>query len=283
MNRRNFLATVSQGALGGLSLTHLAQAKGKNAQRRLTKIGLQLYTLRNEMQKDFHGTLAKVASIGFKEVEFAGYFNQSPEQVKTVLSRNGLTAPAVHVPTASIRENLQKTIDIAHIIGHQYLICPFLSPQERKSLDDYKRLAELFNRAGAACQKAGLQFGYHNHDFEFEVLEGQLPYDVLLKETDPKLVKMELDLYWITRAQQSPAKYFARYPGRFPLFHVKDMDQTPKRFFTEVGRGVINFKQIFAQANKAGVKHFFVEQDQTPGNPFESIQISYNYLKQLRY
>ena len=138
-------------------------------------------------------------------------------------------------------------------------------------------------RAGEDCKKAGIQFGYHNHDFEFAAMEGQMPFDYLLKQTDPKLVKIELDLYWITKARQQPEKYFAMYPGRFELFHVKDMDNTPKEFFAEVGRGLIDFKSIFQQSKKAGVKHYFVEQDETPGSPFDSIKISYDYLSKLKF
>ena len=133
-------------------------------------------------------------------------------------------------------DNLQKTVDRTPSRSDTtYLICSYLFPQERKSLDDYKRYVEVFNRAGEVCRKAGIQFGYHNHDFEFVPMEGKVPFDLLLEKTDPKMVKIELDLYWIAKAKQDPLKYFAAHPGRFPLFHVKDMDNTPKRFFTEVG------------------------------------------------
>jgi sugar phosphate isomerase/epimerase len=251
--------------------------------RGIERIGLQLYTLRNELEKDFEGTLARVAEIGYKEVEFAGYYNRSPKQVKEVLIAGGLSSPAAHVTLRVLGENWDKTVEAAAEIGHQYLICAFLFPNERRSLDDYKRHADAFNRAGEVSKKAGIEFGYHNHDFEFEPLDGSVPYDVLLKGTDPKLVKMELDLYWAVKAKQDPLKYFAAHPGRFPLFHVKDMDNTPKQFFTEVGRGVIDFKRIFGQGDKAGVKHYFVEQDQCPGPPLDSIKISFDYLKKLEF
>jgi sugar phosphate isomerase/epimerase len=244
-----------------------------------------LYTVRKDMEKDVEGTLAKVASIGFKEVEFAGYFNRTPEQIKTTLKNNGLTAPSAHtqLPVIKDKANWQKTIETAQKIGHKYLILAYLMPNERTSFDDYKKLTDVMNQAGADCKKAGIQFGYHNHDFEFQVMDGQMPFDYLLKNTDAKLVKIELDLYWITKAKQSWAKYFDMYPGRFELLHVKDMDKTPKEFFTEVGRGSIDFKPIFAQSKKAGVKHYFVEQDQTPASPFDSIKISYDYLSTLKY
>jgi sugar phosphate isomerase/epimerase len=271
------------GALGGWCMNEIGLSPIGYAAERLKKIGLQLYTVRREMEKDVEGTLAKVAAIGFKEVEFAGYFNRTPEQIKTILKNHGLSAPSAHTTLKVIKENWQKTLDVTQATGHKYLILAYLFPNERTSFDDYKRLIEVMNRAGEDCKKAGIQFGYHNHDFEFAALEGQVPFDYLLKQTDPKLVKIELDLYWITKAKQQPEKYFTLYPGRFELFHVKDMDNTPKQFFTEVGRGTIDFKKIFQQAKQAGVKHYFVEQDETPASPFDSIKVSYDYLSKLNF
>lgn len=250
---------------------------------KLSKIGLQLYTVRKELEKDFTGTLAKVAAIGYKEVEFAGYFNIFPKDIKALLKANNLNAISAHISLKDIRENLDKTIESALTIGHKYLICGYLPAEDRKSLDDYKRLAAFFNRAGEKCKKAGIQFGYHNHDFEFATIDNAISYDVLLKETDANFVKMELDLYWIAKAGRDPLKYFAENPNRFALLHVKDMDATLKKDFTEVGRGVINFKDIFAQAKKAGIKHYFVEQDETPASPFESIKTSYDFLRNLNF
>jgi sugar phosphate isomerase/epimerase len=283
MNRRLFLNHALAGALGALCLEKSNLMASITPKSKLSKIGLQLYTVRRELEKDFEGTLAKVAALGFREVEFAGYFNRTPQQVKSVLAQNNLAAPSVHILPAGLRSNLEQTIDAAKIIGHQYVVCAYLLPEERKSIDDYKRLIELFNDAGVRLKKAGLQFCYHNHDFEFTPIDNKIPYDLILAETDPNTVKMELDLYWIAKAGQSPLKYFSSYPGRFPLVHVKDMDATPKRFFTEVGRGTINFKEIFADSQKAGIKHYFVEQDETPGSPFESIKMSIDYLKQLEF
>jgi len=174
-------------------------------------------------------------------------------------------------------------IEAAHVIGHKYLLVAWSPPEERQSLDDYKRLADLFNRTGEQLKKADIQFAYHNHDFEFAQMEGHIPYDLLLERTDPQLVKLEMDLYWIVKGGGKPLEYFEKYPGRYPLLHVKDMDATPKRYFTEVGRGVIDFKTIFANAGRAGVRHYFVEQDETPGSPFESMKISMDYLRKLEF
>jgi sugar phosphate isomerase/epimerase len=269
---------------GGLACGLLAKdGLGGFMKGGLDRIGLQLYTVRRELEKDFEGSLQRVAALGYKEVEFAGYYNRTPQRVKAILDKNGLTAPSAHTQLQGLRQNLDQLLDAAHTVGHRYLVLAYLNADERKTLDDYKGVIDTLNKAGETCQKAGVQLAYHNHDFEFVPAGGVVPYDLMLKETDPKLVKMELDLYWITKAGQSAAKYFAANPGRFALVHVKDMDNTPKKFFTEVGRGVIDFKQLLPQAKKAGVKHFFVEQDETPGSPFDSIKISYDYLHALRF
>jgi sugar phosphate isomerase/epimerase len=279
MNRRHFLSL----AAGGASLA-LIQSSGLAANgRRIKQIGLQLYTIRDAMQKDFEGSLARVAEIGYREVEFAGYFNRTPQQVKQLLKKNSLRSPSTHVGLGAFREDLSKNIETAKILGQKYLVCPSLPQNERRSIDDYRRLAEFFNRVGDDCRKAGLVFAYHNHAFEFDAMNGRLPYDVLLEETDPKLVAMEMDLYWVVRAGHDPLRYFDRHPGRFPLLHVKDMENEPGQGFAEVGRGRLNFKKIFQASKKAGARHFIVEQDRTPGDPFESIKISHDYLRNLRY
>ena len=158
------------------------------------------------------------------------------------------------------------------------MVCAYLSADERKGIDDYKYAADQLNIAGERCKKAGIQLCYHNHDFEF-IKEGDvLPYDILLA-TDENLVKMEVDLYWITKAGHDPVALFEQHPGRFPLWHVKDMDNTEKKDFTEVGSGIIDFKKIFKQSKKAGMKYFFVEQDKCPGSPFDSITKSIAYIK----
>jgi len=244
---------------------------------------LQLYTVRKELEKNFAGTLEEVAALGFREVEFAGYFKYTPQEVKSILDRYQLSAPSAHISTDALRGNLQEAIEAAQIIGHEYLVCGYVPAEERRSLDDYKRFVDLLNGAGERMKRVGIQFGYHNHDFEFASIESRLPYDLILAGTDPQMVKMEMDLYWITKAGQDPLKYFSAYPGRFPLVHVKDMDNTPRHFFTEVGQGTIDFKKIFAAAQKAGVKHYFVEQDETPVSPFSSIKLSMDYLKRLEF
>ena len=248
---------------------------------RLDKIGLQLYTVRDQMKADFEGTLARVAEIGYKEVEFAGYFGHSPADVKAILDRHGLSAPSTHIPIGE-QDAWKAALDTAKAIGHEYIVMPWIPEEKRKTLDDWKKVADVFNHAAKMAHDAGLQFAYHNHDFEFPKIDGQVPYDVLLQSTDPKLVQLEIDLYWITKAGQDPLSYFARWPGRIPLVHVKDSAGPPDHKMVDVGQGKIDWKRIFAKKDQAGIKHAFVEHDQPP-QPFEDIAVSARYLSQLEF
>jgi sugar phosphate isomerase/epimerase len=283
MNRRTLLQGIAYGLGGGFLLSHLNVTGKAEDKKKLPKIGLQLYTVRRALEKDFQGTLRQVAALGIKEVEFAGYFGQNPAQIKTLLNSLKLAAPSAHIDTETLRRGLPEAIEAAKTIGHQYLVLGYLPEEERKSLDDYKKLIELLNQAGEKCRAADLQFAYHNHDFEFKEIEGKIPYNLILAETDAEKVKMEMDLYWINKAGFEPLSYFEKYPKRFPLVHVKDMDDSPRKSFTEVGRGVIDFKKIFSKSGTAGIRHYFIEQDKTPGEPLESVKVSLKYLKELRF
>jgi len=276
-DRRDFVKTLAAAGLaiaypGALRTTHSA---------RLAKVGIQLYTVRDQMKADFEGTLAHVAQIGYKEVEFAGYFNHSPADVKAILDRHGLSTPSTHIAFENA-DQWKTALDAAKAIGHEYIVMPWIPAERRKTLDDWKSVAQVFNRAGQMAHDAGIQFAYHNHDFEFPKLEGQVPYDLLLQSTDPKLVQLEIDLYWITKAGQDPLTYFARWPGRVPLVHVKDSAGAPEHRMVDVGQGKIDWKGIFAKKDQAGIKHAFVEHDQPP-QPFEDIAASYKYLSQLEF
>jgi sugar phosphate isomerase/epimerase len=289
MNRRTFIEILTAAAV---LPRHLSWAA---AEHRIEKLGVQLYTVRDQMKADFDGTIAKVAAIGYKEVEFAGYFDHTPQQVRAVLDRNNLTSPSCHVEYAVLGDKWPSVIESSKIIGQSYIVCPWISEELRKQPDIWQRAAETFNRAGEISKKSGIQFAYHNHWFEFLPVNGKLPYDMLLEQCDPKLVKMELDLCWITVAGADPLTYFNRYPGRFPLVHVKDMKKLPKvstagsqdfgsslTDMTSVGSGIIDWKRIFAQSDKAGIKHYIVEHDK-PEDPFDSIKKSYDYLIKLRF
>jgi sugar phosphate isomerase/epimerase len=289
-SRRAFVKSAALLSTGALVSPSLLAAAPKQY------IGLQLYTVRDAMQQDPAGTLAKVAQLGYNSVEGATYtgsqkfYGMEPATFAKVLKQNGLIMPSSHYVLGEAMNNGQptqgtilhgwdKAVDDAAQAGAKYMVCAYLMDTERGSLDHYKQIAAHLNKAGERCKKAGIQLCYHNHDFEFVAQNGQLPYDILLKETDKQLLKMELDLYWATKAGHDPLALFKAHPGRFPLWHVKDMDKTEKKDFTEVGNGVIDFKKIFAARQLAGLQYYFVEQDRTPGDPFDSIKQSISYLK----
>jgi sugar phosphate isomerase/epimerase len=291
LDRRTFIGSLTAATILAPRLTWAAES------HKIDKIGLQLYTLRDNMKTDFEGTIAKVASTGYKEVEFAGYFDHTPQQVRAILDKDALTAPSVHVDYKSLAvDKFPKVIEDSKIIGHQYIVMPWIDDEVRKDPDGWKRSAEIFNRCGEDCKKAGLQFAYHNHHFEFIQVHGKYAYDIILEETDPKLVQMEMDLCWMTVARQDPAKYFAKYPGRFPMVHVKDVKMVPpvetpgqpvdfEKVFpqmTSVGNGMIDWKKMFENSKQAGIKHYFVENDY-PKDGFANVKASYEYLEKLRW
>jgi sugar phosphate isomerase/epimerase len=260
-------------------------------------IGVQLYTVRDAMQKDPAATLAQVAQIGFNSVEGATYtgsqkfYGMDPKTFSDLLKKNGLIMPSAHYrlglektqgeeTKGTLLHDWQRAVDDASAVGCKYMVCAYLSDAERGGIDHYKELAGQFNTAAETCRKSGIQFCYHNHDFEFKEQDGQLPYEVLLANTDKDLVKMEIDLYWVTKAGHDPVELFKKHPHRFPLWHVKDMDTAPDHSFAEVGYGSIDFKRIFKNLKKAGLQYFFVEQDKCPGSPFDSITKSITYIKQ---
>jgi sugar phosphate isomerase/epimerase len=280
MERREFVRVLAGAGIAVACSSNRAGSTVSGA-RHLDRVGVQLYTVRDLMERDFEGTIARVAQIGYKEVEFAGYFGHAPADVRAILDRNGLTSPAVH--TGSIEaEAWKKSLEAANGIGHKYIVVPWVPQERRMTLDGWKQVAADFNRAAETARAAGVQFAYHNHDFEFVKMDGRIPFDVLLESTDPKLVQLEIDLYWIIKGGQDPLTYFARWPGRVPLVHVKDSMGAPAHNMVDVGQGSIDWKRIFAKQDQAGIKHFFVEHDQPP-QPFEDIAVSYRYLKALEF
>ncbi|HEY2546895.1 MAG TPA: sugar phosphate isomerase/epimerase, partial [Candidatus Acidoferrum sp.] len=290
MKRRTFIET----SIAAAAVLAVRPSWSAAAEHEIKKVGLQLYTVRGEIKKDFDGTIAKVAATGYKEVEFFGgeYGGHSPKEVRALLDKDGLVSPSAHIDYVVIENKWPETLDAAHIMGNEYLVCPWIDEKQRTA-DGWKRVAELFNKAGEASQKAGIQFAYHNHSFEFSPVEGlggKSAYDYLLTETDPKLVKMEMDLCWISVAGKDPVTYFDKYPGRFPMVHVKDYVNDPnatssyagatgsiefKGRLADVGKGSIDWRRIFAASDKAGIKHYFVENDDAK-QPFEDIKISYD-------
>ncbi len=278
--RRDFVKTSGTLAMGSFLFSCMAKEQDKSAI--VKNIGIQLYTVRKEMLADAVGTLKQLAKIGYKELESArsekgNYYGLSAKEIKKIVADLGMNIRSGHV---HIDENWQQSIDQAAEAGQQYLICSTM-PSRGQTVENYQRVADAFSKAGEDCKKANLVFGYHNHDYEFEKEGDQVLYDVLLDKTDAALVTMELDLGWVIATGSDPLHYFDKYPGRFPLWHLKDMDMTKKQS-TEFGKGKLNIAQLLQQAKKSGMKYYFVEQEEYANTPFESIQHNYNYLAKLK-
>lgn len=282
-NRRDFLRTTTAFAAATMISTTFAFAQEKKI------IGLQLYTVRDKIKVDLKSTLEKVAKIGYNSVEAAGYnvtdgtfYGMAPKAFAELLRGLGMSFNSSH--TVFELDSAEKVIADAASAGVKYIIYPFLPDKFRSNLDGWKATAEKFNKIGEIAKKNGIQFGYHNHAFEFDKMEDQIPYDLLLSQTDPSLVTFEMDLYWVTKGGYNPVDYFKKYPGRFQLWHAKDMTKTDDMFFAPVGSGRIDFSSIFAEKKTAGMKYFFVEQDSFKDlDAFESIEMSYKYLSQAKF
>lgn len=314
-NRRKFLQQSGAFALGGLMLPQLGRAEKFFSSKKEMPIGLQLYTMGQLMTTDTKGTLQKLAAIGYKELESAGsqkgnFYGYKPKEFAAMVKDAGMHWRSAHVGGANFKprdimkmaknaedsakiksyiekmkdapkplnltDNYQQLADDAAEGGLSYLVCSSIPVS---TLDEIKTAAEVFTKSGEACKNNGVQFAYHNHVSEFDEVEGVRPFDYILGHTDKDLVKMELDLGWATKAKQDPVELFKLHPGRFPLWHVKDLDKT-KMEPTEVGAGVVDFKRIFDNRKESGMKYFFVEQDGAP-HPLEDVTASYNYLKKM--
>ena len=245
-------------------------------------VGLQLYTVRDHLERDFKGTLEKVANMGFHGLEFAGYGGLSAAQVKQLCESFQIKPISAHIALTLLEEST-KELDYATELGLTYIVCPWLPPEHRQSLDDYIQVADTLNRIGEQCEKRGLVFAYHNHAFEFEVKndEGQFGLDVLFAHTDPSLVKVELDIYWVQRAGLSIDNYIDRYAGRLPLLHLKDMAESESKEDKPLGEGRLNIPAIIAHAKQAGTEWFFVEQDLPKGDSLQDAAKSMQYLLSL--
>lgn len=291
-----FLGQYACSPKGGQENEQTAAESTAAVNQETKKVGIQLYTLRNEIQESLEGTIQKVADIGYSWVEGFGYENgrilgKTPQEFQSMLSNMGLTMPSTHAVTelttsggkSAIMDAMKKAAEDAKTAGSEYIVYAYLQESERQSMDDYRRHADTFNQFGEICKNVGIQFAYHNHDFEFQQFGDEIAYDYLIENTDPELVKFELDLYWITKAGYDPVEYFDKADGRIELWHVKDMEPGDEKFFAEVGEGTIDFARIFDARQTSGMQYFFVEQDQSRRNPLESIEMSFNHLQQANY
>ncbi|GLR87524.1 sugar phosphate isomerase/epimerase family protein [Bradyrhizobium iriomotense] len=272
LSRRDLLRCLAAAAAVGA-----APASGVEER----KIGLQLYTVRDLLKSDFEGTLRKVARLGYREVEFAGILGPDVGRTSELLRSLGLAAPSLHLGYASLRDKTGSSFDIAHSLGSRFVVCPWLDPPVRQTIDDWRRICDDLNWIGELASRSGLTLAYHNHDFEFLHLAGGIqPYDVLLGSTDERVVKFELDVYWATRGGRNAADVLKAHPSRIRLVHLKDMAKDGST--TELGHGTIDFAGIFAAMSAGGVQHAFVEQD-VSADPLRSIETSIAFLRTQRY
>lgn len=276
MKRRDFL---QQSGLMSVSTLLLPSFGFSSIEEQ--KYGVQLYSFRDEMAVDVLGTLKKIASIGIKEIESARsnkghYYGLTPSDMKKACTDLGMQLISGHV---ALDNNFEKTMEEAVASGQPYLICSSM-PSKGQTVDNYKAVAEAFNKAGEQCKKLGLKFGYHNHEYEFESENGQVLYDILMDNTEPDLVHMELDLGWVIVAGKDPLDYFNKYPGRFPLWHLKDMDITKKES-TEFGKGGLDIRTMLKNQTASGVEHIFIEQEEYASTPLESMEHNMKFLKSI--
>ncbi|MEA3478098.1 MAG: TIM barrel protein [Bacteroidota bacterium] len=290
-NRRDFLKISAAGALGMAVLSPMGLT---SCDRKSVGVGLQLYSIRDAMAEDVPGSLKKVSDLGYKYLEMAGYsdgkfYGYTPEEFKKMANDLGMEVLSSHtmVEAEGITIDNAKIMADAHAeLGVKYCVQPWVNEPDR-NIESYKKMIGDWNQVGEIMKEVGIQFAYHNHNFEFLNIDGVVPYyDLFLKEMDADLITMEIDLYWVTKAGQDPVEMFNKYPGRFQLFHLKDMYEETEPYFdvvkddiSPVGAGLIDFKRIMAAKDVAGMKHFFVEDDnQGNGKPFEGIETSINNI-----
>lgn len=278
MDRRTFVKTA------GTTAAAFALPVGPESfiRSRLDKIGVQLYTVRDLMKASVERTMSQVAAIGYKEVEFAGYFNRPPRSIKQLLDDNGLGSPSAHIGLDALRGPWNRTLSDAAEIGHKWLVIASTGDSDRDSVEAIKRTADLIHKAADDAKFYKIRLAYHNHDVEFRQVGGKRMFDQLLELTTPGDLQVEMDLYWITKGGGDPLDYFKRWPGRFPLVHVKDAGPAPQYPMEDVGKGTIKWAEIFAHQKEAGIKHYFVEHD-SPADPIASITASYRYLRALQF
>ena len=283
INRRNFLATLGLGAasLACASVIH----PGAAGSRRLRRVGLQLYSLRDDAKRDLERTLADIAAAGYNDVELLGSFNNfgiPPTRLRAILDRNGLRAPSTHVSGTAL-DDLDRQLDDAQTLGHQYIIVASLPIPGKPTLDDYRRWADRLNDAGRRARMRDVWIGFHNHAGDFTLIDGMVPYDLLAERTDPSFVRLQLDTGNLAMAGREPLDYLKRFGSRYWSFHIKDVPRLGPTDDTELGKGVIDFRRLLASIDDIDHKLMFVEQETYPGTPLASVRRDYAYLSALEF
>lgn len=303
-------------AAGLLSSSNLFAAPGL-----IKKIGIQFFSLPKMLEKDLPGTLAMLSKMGYKEVELygpytfstaaakqswdavtpalgfkgSGFFGHTAQEMKTMLKDNGLTAPSMHTDLDTLQTNMHQLAEAAQLLGTEYVVLPSIPDEKRQTLDDYKKMADAFNKIGEAAKKGGIKFAYHNHGYGLKAMDGQIPLKLILDGTDASLVFFEMDLYWTTAGGADPIALLENYKNRYHLMHVKDMSKKVQfsgdggdasqwielfPYMTTAGNGVLDLKAILTKATATGVKHFIVEQDMV-ADPEVALKKSFDYLSAL--
>ena len=283
MHRRTFLGTM---ALAATAIPlGCASMRGVSGKRRLRRVGVQLYSLRDDAARDLERTLVNIAQAGYKEVELLGSFNNfgmPPARLRQVLDANGLRAPSTHVGGNAL-DNLDRQLDEAATLGHEYVIVASLPIRGEPTLDDYRRWADRLNEAGRRSRPRGVWIGFHNHGGDHKPIGGQIPYDLLVERTDPSLVRHQLDTGNAAMGGHDPMEYMRKFGSRYWLFHIKDVPRIGPTDDTELGKGVIDFRRLLASIDNIDAKHLYVEQETYPGTPLASVQRDYQYISTLEF
>lgn len=284
LTRRDFVRTSAGAAVAAT----LMQNQILSAAPLRVPIGLELYSVRNLLPKDFDGTLGQVSAAGYKEVEAAGFYNKPAAEIRSAMDKAGLRCISAHYTLTQFRTQMDELLEYAHGVGLEYMICSSSGGIHRDpnakgepSLDDWRYIAEEFNRVGAKVKAAGMTFGVHNHVPEFAVKDGVVVYDELLRLTDPRDVIFEMDCGWVTAAGHNPVDYLKKTPERFPLLHVKDMTREANGSYHSVvlGKGVIDYHPILRAAT--GMKHYFVEQEEFAGDVMTELREDAAYMRKM--
>lgn len=321
MDRRNFMKSASAAVFGSLMAGHELTLQSSPKPAGLERIGVGLFTIPYMLDQDFAAAMKTLAAIGYKEVELfgpypysvpeaherwkpvaetlglsqTGYFGHAPEQVRAILDENGVASPSMHIDLKTLQTRLDDVAEAASVLGHKYAGIAAIPPEDRKSLDDYKRVADVFNEVGMRMDKVGLKFLYHNHGYGLVEMDGEIPLNLLLERTDPNVVVLEMDVFWMTAGRADPVAYLDAYPGRFRLMHIKDMTEIvrfagdggdPSQWIelfpnmTDAGSGVLDLAAILTQARKSGVQHYYLERDLADAAE-STLEKSYQYLSSL--
>ena len=321
-NRRDFVKSAAFfTAAGLLGACETETPLVESGPVKLSNIGIGLFTIPFLLEHDFRGTLEMLSKIGYKELEFfgpyehsvqaakdywaplagqmgmekSGYYGHSPQDLRAILDRNGLTAPSIHADMGTLTDNLEQVIEASQILGHKYAGIAAIPPDMRVSLDDYRRMADVFNEIGLKLSEGGMKFLYHNHGYGLSEMEGEIPFNVLVERTDPNFVALELDVYWFTAGRANILDYLQSFPGRFKMMHIKDMSElvhfagdggNPQQWMelfpkmADAGSGVLDLTGIIQEAHRSGVEHFYLEKDLT-SNPSQTLKSSYDFLSQI--